>query len=190
MKSGTGSAADVQAARDALAQAQAWRVAVQATAQAQAKHAEIVENNALVAALAPDGVRRTVLATKLAALNQRLADLCQTAGWAPVVVADDLSVSFAGRPFVLLSASEQYRARVTLQVALADLDGSDVVIVDAADILDRGGRNGLFAMLRGTGMRSLVCMTMNRVEDVPDLGAAGIGRSYWIGGSVLAPVGT
>jgi len=98
-------------------------------------------------------------------------------------------VTLADRPYILLSESEKFRCRTALQVAMADLDGSAAVIVDAADILDRGGRNGLFAMLAQSGMRSLVCMTMNGPGDVPDLSKPGLGRSYWIGDAILAPVG-
>ena len=189
MPDGTVTAEQVQAARDALAAVQAEHRAAQATATAAARHAEIVENNEIVAALAPNGVRQTVLTSKMAALRARLAELSQVAGWPVVELDDELRATLGGRAFGLLSASEQFRVRTILQVAIADLDGSECVIVDAADILDRGGRNGLFALLKHSGMRALVCMTMNRVEDVPDLAKAGIGRSYWIGGAVLAPVG-
>jgi len=190
MPTGTVTAEQVQAARNALRQADDWNVAVSKTAAAASRHAEIVENNDLVAALAPNGVRQTVLASKMSALRARLVELSAAAGWSTVELDDDLRVTLGGRAYGLLSASEQFRVRTVLQVALADLDGSDAVIIDAADILDRGGRNGLFSMLRVAGMRALVCMTMNDVKDVPDLSrASGLGRSYWIGGAVAAPVG-
>lgn len=188
MPTGTVTAEQVQAARDALAAARAGQQAEQRTLQAATRHAEIVENNELVAALAPNGVRQTVLASKMAALRARLAELSAAAGWPVVEIDDELRATLGGRIYGLLSESEKFRVRTVLQVALADLDGSDVVIVDAADILDRTGRNGLFALLRKAGMRALVCMTLNEVKDVPNLAKAGLGRSYWIDGAVLAPV--
>lgn len=185
---GTVTAEQVQAARDALAAARAGQQAEQSTLQAATRHAEIVENNELVAALAPNGARQTVLASKMAALRARLAELSAAAGWPVVEIDDELRATLGGRIYGLLSESEKFRVRTVLQVALADLDGSDVVIIDAADILDRGGRNGLFTLLRTVCLKSLVCMTMNDVKDVPNLAKAGIGRSYWIGGATLAPV--
>lgn len=185
---GTVTAEQVQVARDALAAARAGKQAEQRTLQAATRHAEIVENNELVAALAPNGVRQTVLASKMAALRARLAEMSAAAGWPVVEIDDELRATLGGRIYGLLSESEKFRVRTVLQVALADLDGSDVVIVDAADILDKAGRNGLFGMLRKAGMRALVCMTMNEVKDVPNLAKAGLGRSYWIGGATLAPV--
>lgn len=177
---------------EARARVEAARRAVQARnamRDAAACHAEIIENNELVAALATNGVRQTVLAAKMAALRARLANLSAAAGWPVVALTDELSATLGGRAYGLLSASEQFRLRTVMQVTLAGLDGSAAVIVDAADILDRSGRNGLFAMLRKGGMRALVCMTMNDVKDVPDIAKAGLGRSYWIGGATLAPVG-
>lgn len=188
MPTGTVTAEQVQAARDAVAAARAGQQAEQRTLQAATRHAEIVENNALVEALAPNGVRQTVLAAKMGALNARLDELSLSAGWQKVFLNDELQATLGGRPYGLLSESEKFRVRTVLQVALADLDGSDAVIIDAADILDRGGRNGLFTLLRTVGLKSLVCMTLNEVKDVPNLAKAGLGRSYWIGGAVLAPV--
>lgn len=163
--------------------------AVRAVHGADHLHRGILASAELVAALAPNGVRHTVLTERLGTFNATLEDLSRAAGWAQVHVEPDLSVTFGARPFVLLSASEQFRVRTVLQVAMASMDGSEAVIVDAADILDRGGRNGLFRMLQFSGLRALVCMTMNRVGDVPDISSAGIGRSYWIADATLAPCG-
>lgn len=175
--------------RTNIAEAEADLAAVNAGAQAASYHRQIQQNQLVIDALAPDGIRNKVLAQKMGTFNATLARLSGTAGWAPVAITADLSVTLGGRPYILLSESEKYRARVTLQLALSDLDGSDVVIVDAADILDRTGRNGLFKMLHTSGMRALVCMTMNLLADVPDLAKAGFGASYWLTENTLAPIG-
>lgn len=164
------------------------KVAIKAEDDARSLHDQILTNVEILDQLAPNGLRQKVLAAKMAEFNGMLTRLSASAGWPPVALADDLSSSLGGRPYILLSESEKYRVRVVLQVAIADLDGSDVVIVDAADILDRTGRNGLFKLLAGTGMRALVCMTLNKAEDVPNLAAAKLGTSYWLNDSFLSPI--
>lgn len=193
MPRGSVTADDVAAARAraeiADEQVVKCKAALKAEDDAANLHEQILTNMEILEQLAPNGLRQKVLAAKMAEFNGMLARLSQAAGWPAVELADDLSSSLGGRPYVLLSESEKFRVRVVLQVAIADLDGSDVVIVDAADILDRGGRNGLFKLLSSTGMRALVCMTMNKAEDVPNLAAAGMGASYWLNESILAPIG-
>ena len=53
-------------------------------------------------------------------------------------------------------------------------------------MLDKRGRNGLFKALEVADVRALVCMTFSKREQVPDLAKAGLGRSYWIEGGILA----
>lgn len=189
MPRGTATADDVGAARAYAARAddqvRACEKAIEAEEAASNLHGQIVTNVKILEVLAPDGLRQTVLADKMAEFNGMLGRLSETAGWPAVKLADDLGQSLGDRPYILLSESEKFRVRLVLQVAIADLDGSDVLIVDAADILDRGGRNGLFKLLSSTGMRALVCMTMNKAEDVPNLAKAGFGASYWLNESVL-----
>jgi hypothetical protein len=178
----------IQQLRDELAEAEADLVAFRAEISAGNYHQQIHQNQKVIDALAPDGVRQQVLSEKMSKFNAALERLSAAAGWPVVKIDAELSVTLGDRPYILLSESEKYRARTALQVALADLDGSDAVIVDAADILDRAGRNGLFKMLKASGLRALVCMTMNVPTDVPDLAKAGLGASYWLGDSILAPL--
>jgi hypothetical protein len=189
-----------------------WPRAVEAgtditTAEAQLKAAEsrlaefrtkkeadrihrLVEGNEIVIGLlSPDGLRATKLAQVLDVFNTELAALCETARWSAVRLDDAGGISYGDRPYGLASTSEQYRVRVTLAVAMAKLDGSDLVIVDGADILDAPSRSGLFTLLDQVGVPALVCMTLPRREMLPDLAAAGIGRSYWLTGGNAEPLG-
>lgn len=175
---------DVQSLRDELSEAEIAAHESDRVKQAAAYHQKILDNQLLIDELAPTGLRQRKLADCLTALNGRLFDVCTAAGWSPVEVGDDLSATLNGRPYILLSESEKFRVRVSLQVVLAGYDGSGVVIVDAADILDRAGRNGLIRMLARGGVPALVCMTIDEREKVPNLAKIG-GRSYWMEGSVL-----
>lgn len=174
------SAAAIERARHELEAAQDVVAAWHNTQEAARCAETIAKNIAIVAALDFGGVRKAVLERALGAFNAELMALCAAAQWAAVAITDDMTVSYGGRPYALLSASQQFRARVILQIAMARIDKSAAVVIDAADILDRAGRNGLFALLRSVGLPALVTSTANAPDEVPRLAAAGIGRSYWI----------
>jgi len=82
--------------------------------------------------------------------------------------------------------------KAVLQVAIAQRDGSCMVIFDGADILDNSGREGLFTLLRvviGQPIRAaLVAMTIPSASRVPNLREAGIGMSYWVNQGVSQPI--
>ena len=67
-----------------------------------------------------------------------------------------------------------------LQIAISVLDRSACVVLDAADILDSQGRNGLLMLLKKTERPAIVLMTVNKPELVPDLGKIGMGNAYWV----------
>jgi hypothetical protein len=151
--------------------------------------AERVRTNDLVLAiLAPDGLRGRKLARVVEAFNASLRPLSETAVWADVTVDAAMSLAYGGRPYALLSTSEQYRVRAVLQTAMARLDGSDMIVLDAADVLDGTTRSGLFAMIEESDLAALVCMTLTRREQVPDLAAAELGASYWIEDGIAQPL--
>ncbi len=152
-------------------------------------HETIQRNQQLVDLLAPDGLRKKKLGETLAAFNGALAGLCEAAGWDAVALNADLVPTWGGRDYWLLCESEQYMVRAVLQVAMAGLDRSELVVVDRADVLDSPLRNGLIKLLQASEIPALVCMTASRVETVPDLGAAGIGASYWLEAGEAKPLG-
>ena len=172
--------ADVDRAREAERAAIAARDAFKAKVEADRIHRSIMRNAEMVRILSPEGVRHTVLTRALAAFNGKLAAICAAARFAPVTLTDRLAVEYDGRAYALASASEQFRCRVALQIACADADGSEAVIVDGADILDAGSRGGFLSMLAKRGGRALVGMTLTSREKAPDLARLGIGSVYWI----------
>lgn len=175
---------DVAAARAALSAARAAAGAHEANAKAAAEHARVTGFLAAAEVLAPAGIRQTVARRAMGELVVSMGGLAALAGWQPVTVGEDGVTRYGGRAYGLLSRSEQFRARVLLQLAIAQRQAAPLVVIDAADILDREGRNGLFRILRQLAgeLRALVTMTVNGPGDAPNLGAAGIGRTYWIEG--------
>ncbi len=170
------------ATQNALVTAEARLLAWQRKNEADRLQVQISGNEKLLDILAADGLRAQKLARVLDLFNTRLGELAQVAEWGPVTIAPDMTLAYGGRPYPLLSTSEQYRVRAVLQVAMARLDNSAMVVLDAADVLDGTTRSGLFALLEDSGLPALVCMTLTRRQQVPDIAAAGLGQSYWLEG--------
>lgn len=142
----------------------------------------------VVEVLAPSGLRQSVLAKALDAFNAELKDISETAKWKTVSITDKMSVQYGGRDYgIQLSESEKFRTRVVLQLALAKLDGSKFVVIDAADILDRNGRNGLIALIKQSSIHVITTMTFGKVEDFPSVARLGI-AGYWLENGKLIQV--
>lgn len=177
---------DPDEAHRAAAEAQARLDAFRANARAQSLHAEILETERVARVLEPDGLRKQKLTQALSVFNGRLTKLSSVANWRRVQIDDDLAITYGGWHVRDLSASAYYRVRVILQVAMAQLDGSDAVIVDGADILHRGDRNGLINMLRRAWHDRPALLTITAdgnkpdQDPVPDLAGAGIGTTVRI----------
>ena len=181
----------LESCREQVRLSEARLAAFRKKREADRLHATVEANQQVIKVLAPDGLRAWKLTKAVGSLNQKvLAPLSQEAGWATVSLNDDLMPTLGGRLYPLLSESEQFRARVTLQVALSRMDGSDAMIIDRADILDRQGRNGMMKMLIGLGIPCLVCMTIldQKKDPPPDLAARGKGVTYWVENGIAKPL--
>lgn len=171
--------ADIKAKQEQMA-------AIEAYNKARKYAADVVSNTAIADVLAPDGIRKQKLQAGLSNINNALASMAQIASWKAAFIADDLSVRYGEFPFEVCSESEKYRANLMLQLAFAHMDSSPVCVIDAADILDANGKNGLFALLQADNNRSfLVCMTVSTKDKVPNLARFGMGKSYWIEGGTI-----
>lgn len=138
----------IQERVDELLNAQQAAVSAAArTENARRYHAEVMAWGAIGDALSPDGIPGEILADALQPLNSRLADLAGRAGWSAPVVAADMGVTAAGRPYRLLSESEQWRVDALIALALANLSGLRCVILDRFDCLDPDGRVGALELL-------------------------------------------
>lgn len=185
---GNNDEAAITEAREKVAAVQKRRLGYEAWVQARKIFSNWQRNDALITVLGPTGLRKKVLIRQLEVLNVRLAAVSAAAKWAAVRIDEDFGAWLGAEPYWLLSESMQYRVRVTLQIAMAQIDDSDLVIIDRADVLDQKGRNGLMMALKKVGMQALVAMTVSSRDKVPDLAAAGLGRSYWIEDGKATPI--
>lgn len=180
------SGADPEEARKSREHADAVLQAYQAHHRAQAIHAEILQSERIARVLEPDGIRGAKLANAVTRFNERLQYLARVAGWKTVAIGENLALRSDGWNYRDLSASAAYRARIILQIAMAQIDQSALVIIDGADILQRSARNGLMQLLHQSWAKpALVTMTVDTArpkdDPVPDLKAAGIGETITLG---------
>lgn len=177
----TGDAGNVEEAQAAYTAARDRVAKRQANKDAQSRHAMIVGNAAIQELIAPEGLRATALKRGLESFNaDHLAPLCDAAGWPHVSIADDLSIAYGTRAYRWLSGSQKWIVNAILQIAVARADGSQMVILDGADICDAGNRNKLFRLLTQIGIEALIGMTFNKPEQLPPLAASDLGERFWM----------
>lgn len=186
----TGSAEATAAARATLERLRTDLQLVEQSAKAEEAFISWTRASLLIGILEPDGLRKKTLGNAVEAFNAAvLAPICESGKFAPVTIDPDLIPHYRGRPYTLISTAALYRLRRVLQIALAKLDGSAMVVMDGADVLDSEGRNGLFEALIDSGLEAVVTMTTVRGASVPDLQRADIGNTYEIANGRTAPLG-
>lgn len=117
------------------------------TTKAAEAHATVKAWNAAGDALAPDGIPGELLNDALAPVNQSIAVLSGMCGWNKPVVEADMSITFGGRLYGLCSESEKWRADCLISLAIAQISGLRMVLLDRFDVLDSPSRQRLLGML-------------------------------------------
>ncbi|WP_424626401.1 hypothetical protein [Achromobacter marplatensis] len=157
--------ADVEAARAKVAELRAERKvidervqqllnakraatsATERTANAAQYHQDVLAWSAIGDALSPDGIPGEILAEALQPVNDKLADLADLAGWRVPAIDPDMAITFAGRPYRLLSESERWRVDALVGAALAEISGLRCLILDRFDCLDLPGRSDALGLV-------------------------------------------
>ena len=136
---------------------------VTAATKASVLHDTISRYSAVVKALGPQGVRAKMLDAGMTRLNAGLEVLADTAAWPKVQITNGGDISVNERFVALCSESERWRAQASIQLTLAALTKSSVVVLDRADMLDVEARKGLGKALERvtskTGVAAIVCTT-------------------------------
>ena len=158
----------LEEAEIALNQTKKVYEAIRTKEQAEYYHNKIKSNAQIQSVLSPDGIRLFVLSKKIGEVNIELSSLCARAKWGKLVIGDYLDISYDGKPYWLLSESEQYRVDVIMQVYIAERDKSQLIIFDRTDLLDGKGRNGLVRLMKTIKIDCLVLMTLNDPSELPE----------------------
>lgn len=110
-------------------------------------HNEIKSWLLIADALAPDGIPGEILATALTPVNDSLALLAGMAKWKTVQISTDMDITIDGRAYGLCSESAKWRADTMIALAIAQISGLRMVVLDRFDVLDLPGRAQLVGML-------------------------------------------
>lgn len=152
--------------------------------EAGTKHIEIVAWIALRTLCKPEGLRREVMKRRLDELNGQLAKISSALPDFVVAIDADMDVTARGYRFEFLSGAAQWLADVVMQVAVAQLEGAKVVVIDGADILTKTPLTRLLLrqLSADTDTRFVVSAAMDRsdFDMAPDLAGIGRGATYWI----------
>jgi len=141
-------------------------------------------NKKLIDILAPNGLRSASLTKALSHFNSICEALSKTAKWGEVHLNSDMSVTHRGWPYMLISESAKWRVKVSLQLTIAKILKDSFVLIDGVDILDSDGKNGLIKLLLTMPFESIIAMTLQHTDIMPDLEKYG-GKSYWIEDGVV-----
>lgn len=126
----------------------------QRTAKAAGHHADVLAWEKIADALAPDGIPGEMLAEALKPINDRLHQSALDSEWTEARINDDMSIvvgiesNKSGRPYALLSESEQWRVDAMLAEAISFQSGLKLLMLDRFDVLDAKGRTDLLAWLQ------------------------------------------
>lgn len=178
--SGNIAADDVDKKREAVVKAENRLQAFKKWREATRMNNNVISNQHIIDALDEDGIRGKAMEKGLQGFNDKLFTVRRNADWPEIEVDKYMNVTLSGRPYILLSESEKMRVRITLQLAIAELDGSDAAIIDASEILDPHGRGGLLRALVKCPFVSFVGMMIPSRDRVPNLRKNNLGHVYWI----------
>jgi energy-coupling factor transporter ATP-binding protein EcfA2 len=175
------------AARRAAEQAVARVTAIRKLDRARDINAEWERGQAILAGLLQSGIRALVLQRKLAEINAALAKLSKAGGMHEVGITVDCELTYDGRPYSLLSESEQWRCDLVMALLMAQRERAMLLLVDRLDILHPQAREGVVRLLAEEGGHVLVTMTARLMDPryVLDLDTHKLGHACWLGGGVL-----
>jgi len=136
--------------------------------------------------LAPDGIPAKLLQKVIGPFNDTLREFSAATGWRQVALGADMRVMAAGRPYALLSESEQWRADTMLTVALAVHSQLKFTVLDRFDLLDVTSRRKalawLFGLTKSGNMETIIVLgTMKDPPQVPSAICV-----HWLGETLSA----
>ena len=152
-------------------------------AKAKADHifAILKINVAAQACVKQEGVRHTVLKRKLDAFNEQMADLIEHGGFRRRVEIDmDLEIRLGGRRYTLLSGSEKMLCDVAITIALGQVTGAPLLLIDELETLEQHWRPVVMKMLRYAAIPALVVVMAPDQQAVPDMKRFKLGRNFWL----------
>lgn len=194
--------ASVENARMELDKAKRALQAFDALHNAREVDTRIKLNEKVKRVLAPDGLQKKVLTDALGDFNARLHDLSHRAKWGRALVHEDMAVTYEepqGKPCEnYRSGSEELRRNILLQIAVAQVVGDKLVLIDCGDLLNSADKQDktttdakgeLMTLIKYSGLTAVVAMMVPGPGSLPDLRARGAGATLWMKSGVSQEIG-
>lgn len=160
------------------------------TKRAAEYHHVVQEWSKIVGALAPEGIPAEILAEGLKPINSRLRDTAIATDWAQVVIGADMQITADGRPWRLISGSEQWRVGAMICEAISHLSKLKLLMLDEVDVLLPAHRVELILWLDTLAQRGEIdtAMLFMAAKAMPK-GLPGSFTVQWVeGGKIVAEV--
>ena len=140
--------------------------------------------------LSESGVRKRRLQSILKSFNENmLAVYSKMMGVNAISIDLDMNLSMGNRAYIESSGAEKFIMNFCVQLAIATLDNSPLIIIDGADIIQYpNGRINLLKTVSQSGLnglKALITMSMKDEESCPVLSKNGIGNTYWINDGIV-----
>lgn len=166
-------------AREALAASKTALDDVEKVKHALTALDSIAELEAILNALSPDGIRKTIIGKKLNVINKRLMEIGGDLG--TVSLDSEMTVYFNQRPYWLCAGSEKWRAELFLAIHAAEIDGSKVIVMDEAEKLSKKNREKLYKKLHKDfpQFTFFIGITSSKKGNMPDSKALRM-KEIWI----------
>ena len=187
---------EIEAQRGAVAHAERRIRLFQQYQRSRVLYNSVVKNQYLIDILAPEGLRKQKLSAAVKQFNlEHLKPVCDLAQWTDeagerqelVIFPNDMTMAFGPTALEECSEGEKVKARITMQVALAYIDDSDMILIDRIDELDSVGRHQLFTLAASLDDKPvIVALHYRDREAAPNI--AKIGRTYWIENQTVTPL--
>lgn len=170
-----------------LAATAARTAAAGKTKQALAHHNDVMAWTLVADALAPDGIPAEMLLAALQPVNAALEQAAIDTEWRQVVIAPDMSITAAGRPYQLLSESEQWRTDAMIAQVVAELSGLRILMLDRFDVLDMPGRAQCLEWLDSLAFNDVIdtVLLFGTLKTLPTALADTI-TAHWVEGGTIA----
>jgi len=118
------------------------------TQNAARHHADVLAWAAIADQMAPSGIPANILSQALKPFQNLLDNINNLLpNWPAVGITPDMELVAAHRPYGLLSESEQWRVQAVMALALAQLSGINLAVLDRFDVLDPQSRVDLINAL-------------------------------------------
>lgn len=145
---------------------------------AAAHHADVLAWLAIAEALAPEGIPAEFLTDAIKPFNLALMEESRAAGWPDVMIREDMTIAYGGRPYTLCSESEKWRADALIAACIAQKSGAGFFMLDRLDVLDVDGRSDALYWLDGLGAVGVSALVFGTLKNLPSQLPRNIGGAW------------